>query len=167
MKVVFISSFISPHVKPFCDYLCNYCDLKYIQTNQLSEERRKMGYGNNEVIPYLFDLSNDKEKQKQMADDADCVIINTGSSDPYIVYNRIKNNKLTFFCNERIFKKGFIKILDPRLWKQVNLNILAKGKKTYLLCLGSYVAKDFERIGFEKNKSIKFGYFPENEFCTF
>lgn len=162
MKIVFFSTFISPHIRPFCDYLYDKCDFTYVQTSQLSEERINMGYKITEQIPYLLDLSFDKRKQKQLAEEADCVIINSGSCEPQIVYNRIKNNKLTFFCNERLFKKGLVKILDPRLWKQIRLNFLAKGKNTYLLCLGSYVSKDFEMTGFEKGKSFKFGYFPVN-----
>lgn len=161
MKVVFFSSFISPHMKPFCDYLSKKCDFTYVQTIQLTEERKKMGYAFTETIPYLMDLSADKEKQKKLADDADCVIINSGSADAGIVYDRIRQNKITFFCNERLFKKGFIKYADLRLWKQWIINLQARGKKTYLLCLGSYVCQDFERIGFEKGKSFRFGYFPE------
>lgn len=161
MKVVFFSSFISPHMKPFCDNLSRKCDFIYVQTNQLTEERRRMGYAYTEIIPYLVDLSADKVKQKKLADDADCVIINSGSTDAEIVFDRIRQNRITFFCNERLFKKGLIKYADPRLWKQWRINRLARGKNTYLLCLGSYVSRDFERVGFEKGKSFKFGYFPE------
>lgn len=161
MKVVFFSSFISPHMKPFCDYLSQKCDFTYVQTIQLTEERKKMGYAFSETIPYLVDLSDNKEQQKKLAVDADCVIINSGSTDAEIVSDRIHQNRITFFCNERLFKKGFIKYADPRLWKQWRINRMARGKNTYLLCLGSYVSRDFERVGFEKGKSFKFGYFPE------
>lgn len=161
MKIVFFSSFISPHIRPFCDHLSKECDFTYVQTNQLTEERRKMGYTFSGDIPYLLDLSADKERQKKLADDADCVIINSGSADVRIVADRVRQNKVTFFCNERLFKKGIIKYADPRLWRQWKHNLLARGKRTYLLCLGSYVSRDFERIGFEKGKSFRFGYFPE------
>ncbi|MCB7320084.1 glycosyltransferase family 4 protein [Lacrimispora sp. 210928-DFI.3.58] len=163
MRIVFFSAFISPHVKPFCDclYKREEVDFVYVQTMVLSEERRRMGYDYAEKIPYLIDLSSNKKQQYKMAEEADCVIINTGSADSNIVKRRIIENKLTFFCNERLFKKGIVKFADPKLWKQFFLNQKAHGKNTYLLCLGNFVCKDFESIGFESGKSFKFGYFPE------
>jgi glycosyltransferase involved in cell wall biosynthesis len=120
-----------------------------------------MGYAYVERIPYLVDLSENKTEQQRLADEADVVIINSGSADPMIVEKRIFQNKVTFFCNERLFKKGFVKYADPRLWKQWGINLLARGKRTYLLSIGKYSSQDFEQIGFEKGKSFKFGYFPQ------
>ena len=163
MKIVFFSSFLSPHMKPLCDILYNHCDFTYVETNELTKERRELGYDFMETIPYIQNLSNDKEKQIKLADSADCVIINTGAADAGIVLNRIRNNKLTFFCNERLFKKGIIKYADPRLWKQWYVNLVAHKKNTFLLCIGYFVCQDFEKIGFDKNKSFRFGYFPKHE----
>lgn len=163
MKIAFFSSFISPHMKPFCDYLYQQLgdEFAYIETQELTEERKALGYAYlPEEIPYVRNLSKDKRRQQEIADKSDCVIINTGSADVRLVKNRIKCEKITFFCNERLFKRGTLKLADVRIWRQWLVNLLAK-KNVFLLALGSFVPRDFEKIGFPKRKSYRFGYFPK------
>lgn len=162
-KVVLFSSFMSPHMKPLCDELYAHYgnDFQYIQTCALTEERQRLGYSYEPCeVPYLTDLTGNTGQQMRIADEAAAVIINTGVTNPMIVKNRIFENKLTFFLNERLFKRGVLKLADRRLWQQALINLASRNKRTYILCLGSYVAKDFELIGFERGKSFKFGYFP-------
>lgn len=160
--IVLFSSFLSPHIKPLCDelYALTNKEFCYVATSKVTEERKKLGYEYSENIPYFLDLSEDKNRQQELAYNADCVIINTGSADIDIVSRRLQQNKLTFYLNERIFKRGILKLLDPKLWKLLYFNLKYRNCNTYLLCLGNAVRKDFERIAFCKNHSFKFGYFP-------
>lgn len=163
-KVVFVSAFISPHIKPFCDILHqHYKDaFIYIQMQRLTKERQALGYAYDKSdIPYVMDLTDNLVEQKRIVDGADCVIINSGTTNPILVEDRIRSNKLTFFANERLLKRGLLKFLDKRLWTQWRINLLGRNKNLYLLCFGAFVKHDFELIGFHKNRSFKFGYFPE------
>ena len=168
MNIAFFSSFISPHIKPFCDYLYSQPDVnfEYIQTIPITDERKRMGYDQNDDIPYLLTNLNLSEMQT-ISDKADCVIINTGSADTEIVKTRIINNGLTFFCNERLFKKGIIKYADLRLWKQWQLNCKSRGKRVFLLCIGQFTRSDFQKVGFNNGGCFKFGYFPKIESSGF
>lgn len=161
--IVMFSSFLSPHMKPLCDELYKLCDKQflYVECTTLSEERRKMGYGFNEEIPYLKSLTGKLQEQIELANSADCVIINTGSASIDIIKQRAKQKKLTFFMSERIFKRGLLKLLDKKLWKMILSFAKYRNENAYLICLGKYVKRDFQRIFFPKNHSFKFGYFPQ------
>ena len=59
--IVYISAFLSPHVKPFCGFLYEKTngDFKYIETIKLTEERKAMGYSyTDEDAPYLMQLED-------------------------------------------------------------------------------------------------------------
>ena len=163
--IVMFSSFLSPHMKPLCDEIYKLCNKQfiYVECTSLSEERKRMGYAFGEKIEYLKNMTGDLQGQIELANSADCVIINTGSASIDIVRQRVLQKKLTFYMSERIFKRGVLKLLDPKLWKMILFNIKNKNQNSYLLCLGKYVKKDFERIFFPKNRSFKFGYFPKIE----
>ncbi len=163
MNIVYFSNFLSPHVKPFCDTLYKLLnnEFKFVQTMPLSNERRRLGY-NKSTGEYVIDLTNRIKDLKIEANKADCAIFTLGSVPYEIITERIKNNKLTFFMSERLFKRGMLKILDIKLWKQLYINIISRNKNVYLLCNGCYVAKDFKIIGFNFNNCFKFGYFPES-----
>ena len=64
-------------MKPFCDYL--YQTVKdefcYIETNELTAERKALGY-EYEEIPYVKKLVGNLQEQKRIANEAQCVIIN-------------------------------------------------------------------------------------------
>lgn len=165
--IVYFSTFLSPHVKPFCDYLYEKTGGRfvYVETQKLSEERRAMGYSfDGQNIPYLQSIVNDKEKWYSIADQSDCVLINPGSSDYTLTEYCVKHSRIVFFVSERLFKKGPLKIIDLRLWKQAYINLQARKRNVYLLCLGYYVSGDFSLIGFNKNRAYKFGYFPESRY---
>ena len=68
MKIVFFSSFLSPHMKPLCDILYNHCDFTYVETNELTKERRELGYDFMETIPYIQNLSNEVGRLSGLCD---------------------------------------------------------------------------------------------------
>lgn len=165
--IVFFSSFLSPHIKPLCDVLYHATngEFIYVEVQKLSEERRAMGYSFAEqAIPYLRSAVNDRKEWKRLVEQADCILINPGSSDYELAEYCVASGKIVFLVSERIFKRGVLKLLDRRLWLQRRINLMSRYNPVYLLCLGSYVARDFALIGFPKNKTYKFGYFPDSLF---
>ncbi len=163
--IIYVSAFLSPHVKPFCDYLYEKTngEFRYVETIELTEERKAMGYSyDKDSVPYVMNYLENAQKINSLLETSECVIINPCSSSPNLVKKRLKNNQLTFFISERIFKKGIVKFLDPRVWKMAGLFFGNKKKNIHLLAMGGYVGKDFSLLGFPADKIYRFGYFPES-----
>lgn len=166
MTVTFFSNYLNHHQIPFSNEMYKllgdgYC---FVQTQPIAEERIKLGWQDNINVPYLLKSYNDEvcfEKALALGRLSDVVII--GSAPSFFIKNR--KHKLTFFYSERIFKKGFHKILNPFIFKNVFLNYTLKGlhKNKYLLCASAYALYDFKRIKAFSKKMFKWGYFPEKK----
>lgn len=158
MKIVFASNFFNHHQKPISD--CFYKELGndyfFIETSEISEERKNMGWGIEEYPPYVKNIS-DKDSQK-LIDDADVVIF--GSAPAKILNNRIKNNKIILRYSERPLKNGLepLKYI-PRFikWHKYFPN----KKNVFLLCASAYAYEDYLKFLLFKNRGFKWGYFPE------
>ncbi len=169
LMIVYFTNFLSPHVKPFCDYLYEHTQGAFllVETMAMSEERKAMGYASDrEAVPYIRKCLQDRREWESLADTADCILINPGSTDFALTAYCAKSGKVVFFTSERLFKWRILKLLDRRLWKQLYINLKSRKKPVYLLCFGSNVAKDFVHTGFCKEKAFRFGYFPESRYAS-
>ena len=114
--LVFISTFVSPHTLPLGIALSRYYDrVVFVNTKALTQERKQMGY---EVADPRIQIKNyyeDPESSQKLIDEANVVILAGTSFD--LVAKRIAMDKPVFLAHERIFKKGAIKLLDPRTWR--------------------------------------------------
>lgn len=161
--VIFISNFVSPHTIPFSEELYNSIgdDFLFIETRQMTAERSSLGYDkmrNKSFVVSYKQFISDKKKYQDLIDAADTVLASYGSIETSLLEGRIINDKQTFLMSERLFKKGILKLADPKLWKTVLFINKIKNKNFHLLCMGAYVAKDFALVGFPKEKMWKFGY---------
>ncbi|HAY72485.1 MAG TPA: hypothetical protein DCY31_01295 [Ruminococcaceae bacterium] len=167
MKVVFISNFINHHQLPFSEEMIRLIGdgYRFIATEPIAQERLDLGY---EDMNHKYDFvvcTYDGEEQNRLAqkliDDADIVI--QGGASTELIKNRLENtDKITFRYSERLFKQGYIHLLDPRVLKNSYNRYTKYSKKNfYLLCAGGYVAGDFKIIRAYPNKMFKWGYFPE------
>lgn len=127
------------------------------------DENLPIGWKIDEVCPYvvsLLDLSRQKDCWKQRIADADVVI--TGSAPDELISERLKQGKLTFRYSERIYKNGCRYYELPAravkyFWKH------GRHKNLYLLCASAYTAGDYAKTGTFRNKTYKWGYFPETK----
>lgn len=161
--VIFISNFVSPHTIPFSEELYKRLGNKFlfIESRQMSAERSSLGYDKLRNKPFVVSysqFSTNRDTYQEFIDCADMVLASYGSIDTSLLENRIATNKQTFLMSERLFKKGILKLADPKFWQTVLFVNRIKNKNFHLLCMGAYVAKDFARIGFSKDKMWKFGY---------
>ena len=159
MKITFISNFMNHHQLPFCLEMANLLgsNFKFIATQKIDRERIDLGYQdmNNKFEFIIRAYENEKEAIK-LALDSDIVII--GSAPDKYIRQRLKRNKISFRYSERVFKKGFrIKTFLSILYKRSYL----ERKNTFLLSTSPYSYNDFSIAGAYKNKSYKWGYFPE------
>lgn len=163
MTVCFLTNYLTHHQEPFCLELNRILGTGFIliETDILSEERVNLGYQLlGEKYPFVINVAESEEKKKEamrIALESDVVII--GSAPDRYIKERMKKNKLTFRCAERIFKKGRI---DPLRWlKHTAKNLPYRNKNMYYLLNSAYAAKDFVMCGAKRKKMYTWGYFPE------
>jgi len=164
--VAFISNFLNHHQLPFCQAMRDRLGegFRFIATEPVHSERIAMGYENmNEKYPFVVRAYETPESYLQamrLADDSDLAII--GSAPEKFIQNRLKENRITFRYSERLFKKGVWRIVDPRILRYLYLNHYRyRNQNLYMLCASAYTAGDYSMAGCYKNKTFKWGYFPE------
>lgn len=166
MRVTFFSNFLNHHQLPFCLEMYDKLgdDFKFIATESVPQERLNMGY-HDMSYKYPFALNTFKsekayEEAIELANESEVVII--GSAPSYFIKKRVEQNKLTFYYMERIFKRGRYRILNPKIFRYLLVDHLRyRNKELYMLCASAYTSSDFNLVGAYKNKTYKWGYFPE------
>ncbi len=162
MKVVFISNYLTPHQKPFCDAMYKRLggDFCFIATNAMEEERVKMGWGLKvKELSYFMEFDTDAAKANALLMDADFAIC--GGTHHDFIKARLNAGKPTFRYFERLFKTGARRLYNPRTLARYRAQHTAyKNAPVYLLCAGAYVHEDFKRFGAYPGKMLKWGYFP-------
>ena len=101
-----------------------------------------------------------KDRAQELIYNADAVIY--GSAPEELVKKRMKDKKLTFRFTERLYKEPFtIRNCLYRLLSAIKHHGIYQNKKVYILCAGAYVAYDFSRYGYYKNKCFQWCYFTK------
>lgn len=167
MKVVFVSNNFNHHERPFCDAMYELIkdDFCFVQTQPMRAERINMGWGVDlSQVPYCVCSYGEKDKYNkalEICNQADAVIL--GSAPYEFVAERIKENKLTFYYAERLFRKGLWHMLYPPTFFTVLRRFIIPGRKSnfYLLCASGYTAVDTARIFAFNNHRFKWGHFIE------
>lgn len=167
MKIVFVSNNFNHHESPFCDALYRLVcdDFRFVQTQPMRAERVNMGWGVDvDKIPYCVCSYGDDsayENALDLCNNADVVII--GSAPYEFIADRVRNNKLTFFYAERLFRKGLWHMLFPPTFFTVLKRFILPGRKSnfYLLCASAYTAVDTHKIFAFNEHRFKWGHFIE------
>lgn len=159
MKIVFVSNSFHHHQKGVADALYTFTKGSYcfITTEELSEERKQMGFIN--VYPsYVVDASDKKPEKlrdiQKIIDEAEVVVL--GSAPYDLLENRLKEGKITFRYSEHLWKQYRHYLKTPFY--------IIQNKKTEgcrLLCSSAYASHDYNAMGAFKNKCYKWGYFTE------
>lgn len=164
MKITFTSNYFNHHQQPFSEAMRSALgsDYHFIETEAISQERLALGW-KQEKADYIIQAYENSEKEayaKAVALNADVVIIGS-APDEYIV-PRLKENKLTFKYAERFYKQGLgIKnIIHAACGAWLHHGQFQK-YPLYMLCASAYTALDCSVFGNYKNRTYKWGYFPE------
>lgn len=157
-SICFISTYLNHHNKPICDALNELTNgqFHYVATSNIGEMRRNMGFSQMEA-DYLLDYANASSKEgiQKVIDNADVVL--AGASEPTnLLKRRLKEGKLTFRISERLFKTRSRYLKAPIHWLRC-----LQTRKAYLLCSSAATARDYNLLGFYKNRCYKWGYFTE------
>ena len=166
MKIAFFSNYLNHHQLPFClamDRLTGG-NFTFVATTPVPEVRLKLGYHDmNRQYPFVltsYDSPENEQKAERLAMECDVAI--TGSAPEKYTAARMRENKLTFRYSERIYKDGLLRSLTVRhLCAMLRAHLRYCKKPLYLLCASAYTAHDYGVLGAYRNKTFRWGYFPE------
>ncbi len=166
MTIAYISNFLNHHQMPVAEKLYELTEghYRFIEQTPMPESFRKNGYPTYDDAPFLIQAWRTKEDAsaaKRLILDADAVLF--GNLEDYsIIRRRLRNNKLTFECGERWFKRGWINIFSPRLIKsQLYYHLFFRNKPLYRLNASAYAANEMACLRSFKDKMFKWGYFTQ------
>ena len=149
MKVVFVSNYFNHHQKPFCEEMYRRLDgeFVFISTAVMREERKALGYAQDDSPKYVLLAYEDEQQKKQAIDliDAADVVI-AGSAPNEMIASRIRAGKLTFRYSERPYKQP-VSLLKRAYhcfhWRSKDFF----RKNVYMLCASAYTASDYASVG--------------------
>jgi glycosyltransferase involved in cell wall biosynthesis len=161
MKLVFLTNQASYHQMHFARAMVaevGESNFRIVFQKPTSDARAEMGWSDEYVESYILRFWQSPEEVEHWINDADVVI--QGRFPIKHIKRRIKSGKLTFACQERLWKKR------PTLLRK--LSRLGHFYKNYVsvnvpnyhfLAIGAYAAQDLNNLGFFKGRSWQFGYF--------
>lgn len=157
MEIIQISNFFNHHQKFLSDCLyklsgghfCFFC------TKQMSDERKKLGWGEIDIPSYV----TDSVMPLEISVDENMVII-MGDYNISNVKKFLRKGNSVFIYSERLYKSKYEIWRYPfrliRFWWK-----FSRYKSLYLLSASAYATRDFNMHGAFLNKAYKWGYFPE------
>lgn len=159
--VVFLSNILTHHQVALSESLWKITEGKYTFIETYKGDRKSQLHSTGfSKKPYVLDYWDNVELVNCLLKDADLVI--SGSAPEFLVRKRIKTGKLLFRYSERPLKRGL------ELWRYPDrfLRWHCRNpfwKPIYMLCASAYTARDYKKFGLFKNKTYKWGYFPETK----
>lgn len=168
MKIVFVSNYYNHHQASFSNAMRGISDVQYrfIATQEMEEERKKMGWENDALPDFVLPMYKCKETRsaaQRLINDADAVIFGLpGWRNFRLIQSRLKAAKLTFRYTERIYKKGIHRYEIP-MQRIKQRFVGGKCPSMHLLCASAYTAQDYAKTGCYLGRSYKWGYFPETK----
>jgi len=131
----------------------------------MEDERIKLGWAIDlEDYPFVlcaYGDNGERERALKLCRDADVLIL--GAAPYEFVADRVRNNKLTFYYAERLFRNGIWHLLNPRTFLTVLKRFVIPGRKSnfYLLAASAYTAIDTAKIFAFDQGRFKWGHFIE------
>lgn len=169
--LAFFSNYFNHHQKALCDELYKRLGegFHFIETEPMEGFRSDMGWGKEEVPPYVlrsYESEQNEKEANRLAEESDVLIM--GTAPERYIKKRLEKNGLIFRYSERPLKEGRWKIFVPYLAKKFYVNHISnRNKSIYCLCAGAFVSSDFKfLLNSYKDKCYKFGYFPFPEAKT-
>jgi len=165
IKFVFISNYLNHHQIPFCNVMYRLLggSFVFIQTEEVEQERIRMGWKEKAEQPYLKLYYEEPEECGRLTEEC-AVALFGGSDEEAYIKARLQAGKPVIRYSERLYKEGQWKAVSPRgLRKKYEDHTQYRNKPVYMLCAGAYVPSDFHIVRAYPGKLLKWGYFPETK----
>ena len=158
-SLVIASNFLDHYMLSLSNELKKYFkDFYFVASEKLEENYKNLGFADLNDNNFVIKAYEDKNRARQIIMDADVVITGSYLYQSHI-RQRVKNNKFVIYYSERLFKKDDVigKVLRYLKYNyRHHYDVDAP-----LLCVSGYAAGDYNSIGLFKDRTYKFGYFPE------
>ena len=165
MKIVVVSNFVNHYYAPLADELFRLTngDFWFVEVEPLPESFKKGGFSvyDRSYIVRAWESQAEQQRAYRLAVEAD--VLYTGGVKFVVDYEkrRLRYNKLTLECAERILKRGLLNIVSPtNLLTQFYYHTRFYKKPLYKLCISGYTANDMYFQHAFKDKCYKWAYFP-------
>lgn len=164
MRIVFVSNYYNHHQKEVSEtlYSLTLGEYRFIETSYMEKERKELGWGEKNKPEYVLNIQDSVEMRnicKDYIDSADVII--TGSAPEYLFRNAVRHHKLILRYAERPFKdRNIYNIRYPLRLLKYHISTLSR-KNIYMLCSSAYTAADYSKFFLFRNRTIRWGYFPE------
>lgn len=147
---------------PLCEELAKRCEFTFVAT----QDWKAQGYNRDAIhADFVRNYYEDDSKQYIVKLVRECDVGIFGGSSDELLKLRKQTGGLAFVYTERLFKQGAWRYRIPRVRAVYHQRFLEENRNLYVLCAGSYVQEDLQRIGFPGEKCYKFGYFPKTVEC--
>ena len=163
MEFVFVSNYINHHQIPFCNAMYSALggDFVFIQTEPMEEERIRMGWQEENRLPYVKYSYEEPEACRSLIMESRGVLFG-GTDDESHILPRLQAGRPVLRYSERLYKTGQWKAVTPRgLLKKYRDHTRYRRAQVYLLCSGAYVPSDFHIVRAYPDKMYRWGYFPK------
>jgi glycosyltransferase involved in cell wall biosynthesis len=161
MQVLFLTNQASYHQMHFARAMAaelGEANFRIVFQKPTSAARAEMGWKDDYTEPTILRFWQSAAEVTRWIDQADVVI--QGRFPIKYLKKRINSGKLTFACQERLWKKR------PTLGRKLSRlghfykNYISVNKPNYhFLAIGGFAAQDLNQLGFFKGRSWQFGYF--------
>lgn len=163
MRLIFIGGALDHITLPLCEAFYELLgkEFGFVATKPFSSSRTDLGYGSlNDQYDFVIKNYEYPMEVQNVINSADVVIY--GSAPEALIKKRMKDGKLTFRFTERLYKEPFT--WKNRLYRRLSAYLhhgIYQRKQVYVLCAGAYVAYDFSRYNYYKDRFFKWCYFTQ------
>jgi len=168
MRIIYGTNTWSHHQLPVATELSKLLgpdEFRLAIFEEMSPERRQMGWGDHEDLHWAIGPPRDALETKQLFQaclDADVMVF--GDCPWEVIKARIATGKLTLLASERILKKPShqLRMINPRYARGIRRYCsLVNNPHVHALTVGYYASDDLRKIGAFADRVWKWGYFIE------
>ena len=163
MKLAFLGGALDHICLPICESFHSLLgdNFIFVSSKPRSSSRTDLGYDSlNDKYPFVIKWYENEKTALDIINNADVVIY--GSAPESIIRKRMLQNKLTFRFTERLYKEPFnFRNFFRRLCGALIHHGIYQGKNVHILCAGAYVATDFKKYNFYRDRFYKWCYFTQ------
>ena len=164
MKITCFANFADPQTYPFFTTLYEKTGHQFLLAATEPFEQQLLEYGYEDLnesvfVEKLYMAEDPLKKAEELARESDVLIY---GHCPVEYFNlAVKSGKTVFRLSQHIYRDGNMSAV-PFKWKLsyfIKHTLALLGKPVYLMCLGTYTARDFNITASYRNKMYEFGEF--------
>lgn len=164
MKIVLASNFLNHHQLPLAEAFeqMDEVEFYFVATTPMPDSFSNFGYEKMDDLGgfVIYAYKNERENRKAFQVCKGCDVLILGAAPKKYAMIAKQSGAVVFHYSERLFKETGVSVKSIlRFCKYFSRHNYYN--KTFLLCAGAFAAEDYYLTGNFKNRSFKWGYFPE------